>query len=81
MNQPQIYLLITEAQHPVGHLKTSKYFPPKNGAYVPGLTISSLQLEKKKKEREREIFIYLFIYLFLHNLILNVLSTLFSYLM
>ena len=62
MNQPQIYLLITEAQHPVGHLKTSKYFPPKNGAYVPGLTISSLQLEKKK---ERDLFIYLFIYFYI----------------
>ena len=65
MNQPQIYLLITKTQHPVGHLKTSKYFPPKNGAYVPGLTNSSLQLEKKKKKREREREIYLFIYLFI----------------
>ena len=60
MNQPQVCLLITEAQHPEGHLKTSKYFPPNNGAYVPGLTIFLLlQLEKKKKR---------FIYLFLHNL-------------
>ena len=71
MNQPQVYLLITEAQHPVGHLKTSKYFPPNNGAYVPGFTILLLQLEKKKR----------FTYLFLYNLILNVLSTLFSCLM
>ena len=53
MNQPQVYLLITEAQHPVGHLKTSKCFPPNNGAYVPGFTILLLQLEKKE--------IYLFI--------------------
>ena len=72
LNQPQVYLLITEAQYPVGHLKTSKYFPPNNGAYVPGFTISSSSTGKKKKR---------FIYLFLHSLILNVLSTLFSCLM
>ena len=58
MNQPQVYLLITEAQHPVGHLKTSKYFPPNNGAYVPGLTISSSSTGKKKK---RDVFIYFYI--------------------
>ena len=57
MNQPQVYLLITEAQYPVGHLKTSKYFPQNNGEYVPGFTISSSSTVKKK----RDLFIYFYI--------------------